>query len=123
WNSTGLPSGDSSEDPFYGDYVYNYQGDSYISYNITGPNPPAFGGSIAAGQGFFVLMSDSGANTEYVEFNNGMRGTGDLNNSEFMRQSQQRTSTSIERHRIWLDIINSNNKATSLLIGYIEGAT
>ena len=122
WDSTGLPSGGSGTDPFYGDYLYNYQGSNYISYNITGPNPSGFGGSIAAGQGFFVLMADVGPNTQNVEFNNGMRGTGDLANNDFLRQSQS-ASTSIERHRIWLDIINSNNKATSLLVGYIEGAT
>src|SRR5690606_39254808 len=39
WDSSeGLPIGGSGEDPFYGDYVYNYQGANYISYNITGPN-------------------------------------------------------------------------------------
>uniref|UniRef100_UPI00404A1DD0 Ig-like domain-containing protein n=1 Tax=Gelidibacter sp. TaxID=2018083 RepID=UPI00404A1DD0 len=123
WTHVNAPS-DLEDDPFYQDFVYNYNADDYISYNLTGPNPSTtvFSGYIAAGQSFFVLM-DNDASVPVnanLQFNNSMRGDGSYRNDQFLRTSDENTP---EKHRIWLDIINSNNKATSTLVGYIEGAT
>ena len=122
WTHVNAPS-NFEGDPFYQDFVYNYNADDYISYNLTGPNPnPAdFSGYIGAGQSFFVLMDNdvSVPVNANVQFNNTMRD-GSYRNDQFLRTSNENTP---EKHRIWLDIINSNNKATSTLIGYIEGAT
>lgn len=122
WTHVNAPS-NLENDPFYQDFVYNYNADDYISYNLTGPNPnPAdFSGYIGAGQSFFVLM-DNDASVPVnanVQFNNTMRD-GSYRNDQFLRTSNENAT---EKHRIWIDIINSNNKATSTLIGYIEGAT
>lgn len=106
----------SATDPFYEDYVYNYNAGDYIAYNSTGSNPSGFHGSIAAGQAFFVLMDHNAPTPSNVVFNNTMRNR-TLDNGQFYRQN------SIERHRIWLDLINSNNNAISTLVGYVEGAT
>ncbi|WP_223033703.1 CUB domain-containing protein [Hanstruepera marina] len=108
--------------PFYYDFIYNYS-DDYIDNNYTGSNPPGFNGDIAAGQAFFVLMLDSPAagTSENITFNNTMRDE-TLNNSQFYRTNNTRQSN-IERHRIWLDLINANELATSILVGYVEGAT
>ncbi len=108
--------------PFYYDFIYNYS-DDYIDNNYTGSNPPGFNGDIAAGQAFFVLMLDSPAagTSENITFNNTMRDE-TLNNSQFYRANNTRQSN-IERHRIWLDLISPNDIGTSILVGYIEGAT
>jgi hypothetical protein len=124
WTHQTAPSYQDS--PFYYDFVYNYS-DDYIDSNYTGSNPPSFNGDIAAGQGFFVLMRDQSQGTsasEDVIFNNTMRNE-TLINSEFYRtnESSVRRPSEIERHRIWLDLINPNEIATSILIGYVEGAT
>ncbi|TYA59707.1 CUB domain-containing protein [Formosa maritima] len=123
WTHQNAPSAINS--PFYYDFLYNYS-DDYIDYNGTGPNPSGFNGDIAAGQAFFVLMLDSptAGTSENVFFNNNMRNP-TLDNSQFYRttEASNQSSTSIERHRIWLDLINPNEIATSILIGYVEGAT
>lgn len=122
WTHQNAPSAIAS--PFYENFLYNYS-DDYIDNNYTGSNPPGFNGNIASGQAFFVLMEDSGSTTESVTFTNAMRNAGN-DNSQFYRQEESETDesdTEIERHRIWLDLIDSNDQAKSILIGYIEGAT
>ncbi len=117
-------------DPFYGDYVYNY-GNQYTAYNKSGSNPAGFDGYIASGQAFFVLMDDTTPNTADIRFRNSMRYftvSGDedsYDNNQFLRTNSNESSTNngIERHRIWLDLIKPNNNAMSILVGYIEGAT
>lgn len=116
---TAIPS------PFYQDFGFNYS-DDYIDNNYSGSNPPGFNGNIAAGQSFFVQMLETTpSTTEDLIFNNGMRSPSN-DNSQFYRQASsasQQNYTSIERHRIWLDLLTSDNIATSTLVGYIEGAT
>jgi len=123
WTHINAPS-TSENDPFYQNFVYNYNADDYISYNLTGPNPDPsdFAGYIAAGQAFFVMMDNDPAVpvNANVQFNNSMR-EGSYRNDQFFRNTDE--NNSLEKHRIWLDLINSNNKATSTLIGYVEGAT
>ncbi|GGG56212.1 hypothetical protein GCM10010976_28830 [Bizionia arctica] len=118
WTHASAPS--TSNNPFYGDFVYNYNPNDYIAYNLSGPNPVGFQGNIASGQGFFVLMDHSAATPSNIVFNNSMRSAS-YDNSQFYRTNQDPSPT--EKHRIWLDLIAPNNMATSILVGYIENAT
>src|SRR5690606_27225691 len=116
WNHTGLPIGNTTDDPFYGNYVYNYLESNYVAYNGSGSNPPLFGGNIAAGQSFFVEMEDGAGVNNTVTFNNSMR-VGAPDNANFLR------ITEIERHRIWLDLVNPNNADSTTFIGYFLDVT
>lgn len=122
WTHTSAPS-NAVTDPFYGDYVYNYNPNDYIAYNLTGSSPAGFNGFIASGQAFFVLMDHNAPSPSNLEFNNFMR-SGVYDNNQFYRTENNEASNNyIERHRIWLDLINSNDQAVSTLIGYITDAT
>lgn len=129
WQHSSTPSAIS--DPFYDDFVYNYDEANYIEHNYSGSLPPTNLDPdlyIASGQAFFVLMNHSATSGTTVSFNNGMRDQ-TFSNTDFYRQSSSsetsvsNDSNTIERHRIWLDLITPNNKANTALIGYIEGAT
>ncbi|RZJ73314.1 choice-of-anchor D domain-containing protein [Flavobacterium sp.] len=110
----------------YGDYaVYNLLGGTgtlaapNIGINNTVPN-----GKIASGQGFFAIGKAVGN----VTFNNSMRITG--NNTTFFRPDLQghantvvSAPSEVERHRIWLDISNSQNWFKQILVGYAQGAS
>ncbi|MFV0571416.1 MAG: T9SS type A sorting domain-containing protein [Xanthomarina gelatinilytica] len=135
WPHESLPSTGIS-DPFYENYVYNYDANNYIEYNSAGSNPPGYDDlHIASGQGFFVLMNHSTTVfNSVVTFNNSMRSySAEYNNSTFFKQNKANSnngspkntnvSMSIERHRIWLNLSNSNNIANSILVGYVQGAT
>ncbi|AXG68077.1 hypothetical protein KORDIASMS9_00267 [Kordia sp. SMS9] len=134
WRHLSSPS-DAYDDPFYSGYAYNYNEDDYIQYNSTGSNPAGFNGNIASGQAFFVLMDDAAPTTSTIQFNNSMRGVAYTNDQfyrsddevavQFENSSETSTSTTntIEKNRIWLDIISPNNTASSTLIGYITGAS
>lgn len=126
WTHNTSPSS-ANGNPFYANFVSNYQSNDYIIYNLTGSQagPHVFEGDIAAGQGFMVKLLETGSNSQTIEFNNSMRGD---NNNQFFRQQlktieNQNTIINPESHRIWLEITNSNLQATRTLIGYIEGAT
>src|SRR5690606_27823368 len=122
WRHLDTPS-NTVNDPFYGDFVYNYNPNDYIAYNSTGSNPSGFGGDIAAGQAFFVLMEHAAATPSDIVFSNSMRNE-TLNNSQFYRtQEPTESSSEVEKHRIWLDLIAPNNHANSILVGYVENAT
>ncbi|MGH1388309.1 T9SS sorting signal type C domain-containing protein, partial [Kordia sp.] len=130
WRHLSSPS-NAYGDPFYSDYLYNYNENDYIQYNSTGSNPVGFNGNIAAGQAFFVLMDDAAPATSTIQFNNSMRGVAYTNdqfyrpsdNADVQFESTTTTTTTIEKNRIWLDIISSDNSASSALIGYITGAS
>ncbi len=117
----------SNPDPFYQDFVYNYDSDDYITYNYMGPVPAGFNGYVAAGQSFFVLMTDApGNNPSDVYFKNGMRVTN--NNNQFLRttantDSNELNEMPVERHRIYLDLILPDGKISSTLVGYTPNAT
>ncbi|WP_178985795.1 CUB domain-containing protein [Winogradskyella helgolandensis] len=124
WRHQSTPS--SATDPFYGDYAYNYNANDYIGYNSTGSNPSGFNGNIGAGQAFFVLMDHDAPSPSNVSFNNNMRlnsGIVPIDNNEFYRSTENSSQDVIEKHRIWLDLIAPNNKANSILVGYIDNAT
>ncbi|MBC8753271.1 hypothetical protein H2O64_01225 [Kordia sp. YSTF-M3] len=132
WRHLSAPS-DAYVDQFYSNFAYNYNADDYIQYNSTGSNPIGFNGNIAAGQAFFVLMDDAAPATTTIEFNNSMRDAS-YGNNQFYRSNEDdigqiennennTTNNPIERHRIWLDIIASDNTAASILVGYLTGAS
>ncbi|HRE78345.1 MAG TPA: fibronectin type III domain-containing protein [Flavobacterium sp.] len=100
------------------DYAsYNATGGTGTAATTTGVNTSIPTGNIAAGQGFFVQGLASGT----VNFDNTMRLTG-LNNLFFRSPNAQTTST-IEKHRIWLNIINQQGAYKQMLLGYVQGAT
>lgn len=115
--------------PFYGSYVYNYDMNDYLTYNLVGASccPSVGDYKIGAGQGFFVQMIEGNAATGTVNFTNAMRR--DLSNvphdnTIFYRNSVENLGYSnLERHRIWLDLVDENNRSDRTLIGYIDGAT
>jgi hypothetical protein len=124
WTHGTLPV--SAINPFYGSYQYNYTSNDYITHNGTGTvsGPSGFNGYIAGGQGFFVLMNDGPAATSSIQFNNAMRSR-NYDNGQFYRNSSPTLVSTDEsdRHRIWLDLVNSNNQPVRTLIGYVNGAT
>ncbi|WNM18425.1 hemoblobin-interacting domain-containing protein [Flavobacterium capsici] len=112
-----------------------YTSNDYASYNRTGGvstaavalnsgvSSSAPSGKIASGQGFFVNSKNpaltNGDTT--IDFSNAMRvGVGGItgNNSQFFR-----TTNTIERNRIWLDLTNTQGVFKQTLIGYVTGAT
>jgi hypothetical protein len=100
-----------------------YLANDYASYNASGGTGTAAGalgvnnsaptGFIASGQGFFAEASSNGT----VTFNNTIRVAG--NNGLFFRNANQ----SIEKHRVWLNVLNNQGAFKQTLVGYIEGAT
>ena len=120
WTHGTLPV--SSVDPFYQDFEYNYTPGDYITYNITGTSsgPGVFNGYIGAAQGFFVsMLHTTASSSETVQFNNSMRNYL-YDNSQFYRSSQ---NNSLEKNRIWLDLIGPDNLNVRTLVGYIDNAT
>ncbi|MCL6460965.1 MAG: LamG domain-containing protein [Flavobacterium micromati] len=117
-----------------------YSSNDYAAYNGTGSiatrgnlvnnaqvesNKP--NGKIAAGQGFFA-SSRAVPSASKIIFNNTMRvGVGGITgtNSQFFRTSKtnSKTTTGIEKNRIWLNLTNSGGAFKQLLVGYITGAT
>jgi len=129
----GSALSNSNPNPFYGSFAYNYNPNDYIIYNSFADQsgPSVFNGYIAAGQAFFVKYeNDDDASpvnaSTTVKFKNTMR-TNDsgvpYNNSQFYRPSQN--TQSIEKHRIWLDLIseNSTSATTRTVVGYAQNAT
>ncbi|WP_299338141.1 CUB domain-containing protein [uncultured Psychroserpens sp.] len=113
-------------DPFYEDYVYNYDGNDYIEHNNTGSNPPGTSDLfIGSGQAFFVLMNHTATSGSNVTFNNSMRQVLPAynNNTFFRTNGNEDSNNTIERHRIWLDLLSPNNVTNTILVGYIDNAT
>lgn len=122
WTHGTVPA-TTFDNPFFGSFTYNYTPNDYIIYNLSGSQsgPTAFGGMIASGQGFFVLMNEGTTASSSVRFSNDMRSVLH-NNSQFFRMQQPETQTET-KHRIWLDLVQSNGSNVRTLVGYIPGAT
>lgn len=127
WTHGTLPSAIAS--PFYDSFTYNYSPGDYLTYNFTGTSCcPAAGSDlfIGAGQGFFVQMKDGPAATNNISFNNNLRDY-TYDNSSFFRMNNNANNNldvvNIERNRMWIDLINTNNMSDRTLVGYIQGAT
>lgn len=112
----GTEIAQANADPFYGDFGYNYTIADYLAYNTTGANPPGFDGNIGAGQGFFVFKEDVGSTAQSVTYNNSMRVKN--NNDQFYRNTEV-----VEKHRIWLDLLEPTGVVNTTLIGYLPEAT
>ena len=108
-----------STNPFYNSFASNYTANDYITFNRSGTQsgPSVFNGYIAAGQGFFVSMIDGATGSLPVNFTNSMRDK-TYSNTQFYRNTQ-----SIDEHRIWLDLVDSNNESVRTLVGYFPEAT
>ncbi|WP_296385012.1 CUB domain-containing protein [Winogradskyella sp.] len=125
----GTDANGVNPDPFYDDYVLNYNPNDYLTYNLSGPNTypneiVATDYFIGAGQGFFVLADfDNGSNN--VTFSNSMRNIIHDNTNFYRNSSNENTETTntIERHRIWLNLSNESEQTSSTMVGYIEGAS
>lgn len=133
WTHGLLPSA-AYPDPFYQDFIYNYSVNDYVNFNSLGSTPPGFLGKIGAGQSFFVLLNHSASTPGTVTFNNNMRYNASFvpySNNQFYRSNSASHSTSTEtepeneneKHRIWINITDSNGVASNTLIGYTTGAT
>lgn len=124
----GIDISNLATNPYYGSFGYNYSSSDYEIINFTGTTTPGFNEIIKTGQAFFVQMIDGPGNAVgSVSFNNAQRNS-NYANDNFFRVSAENTNefNSIftpERHRIWLDIVNSNNASTGTLVGYVAGAT
>jgi GEVED domain/Fibronectin type III domain len=120
----------------------NYNNNDYASYNLSGGvgtaasiqpvtggvgNNAVPNGFIGTGQAFFaeglpsVALQPGGI--VQATFTNAMRVT---NNSQFYRSSvlsNNNSTTSYEKNRIWLELSNSDGAFSQMLYGNIEGAT
>ncbi|WP_456437899.1 T9SS sorting signal type C domain-containing protein [Psychroserpens sp.] len=117
-------------DSFYDDFVYTYSVNDYITYNFSGTNTytdESFGGKIGSGQSFFVLaLADDENGSNSVTFNNSMRSSAHSNTAFYRTENTNENvsnSNTIERNRIWLNLVDQNGSISSMLVGYIEGAT
>jgi len=125
-----------------GEGTLAYTSNDYAVYNLTGgviidgvtyvqggTSAPSGGvkptGKIAAGQSFFTTSTILGRT---VTFNNLMRvdGSGNpLNNSNFYKTKtpKSKLATTFEKHRVWLNLSNTQGAFKQTLIGYITDAT
>ncbi len=136
WTHNSAPS-TSYIDPFYGDFVINYTNSDYASWNslgavgsrgsaaLSGGTVP--NGFIGTGQGFFTKSNGTAPSGNPVVFKNSMRVSG--NNQQFFRLNAgtndgvRLENATIEKHRIWLNLISNSGSFNQILVGYIDGAT
>jgi hypothetical protein len=110
-----------------------YSATDYASYNrlggvgtmaapsagTGGVNSDIPSGYIAAGQSFMTI-SASGAGP--VVFNNSMRVSLAGKNFQFFKGIKSK-AVALEKHRIWLNLANSEGAFKQMLVGYTTGAT
>jgi hypothetical protein len=77
-------------------------------------------GNIAAGQSFFTQSKAGGSGS--VVFNNNMRVGASDSNKQFFKGTKSKTATS-EKHRVWLNMTNTEGAFKQTLVGYVTGAT
>ncbi len=118
-------------DPFYNDFMYNYTGSDYASWNKLGGVGTAAStggavpnGYIGAGQSFFVRSLSVSGN---AIFNNSMRSAA-YSNSQFFRPASAsnpqnaNNDENFEKHRLWINLI-SPVSFSQILVGYAQGAS
>lgn len=122
--------------PKAGSGVLAYTSDDYASYNLVGgvgtgegTSAPSGGvkptGKIAAGQSFFTTSTTVGGS---IKFTNLMRVDGfgkPFDNTNFYKTTNSKTKTTatIEKHRVWLNLTNKGGAFKQTLVGYLTGAT
>ena len=99
-----------------------YPVNNYASYTTLGGTAAAAGGpvpngTIQTGQGFYVKSYDFGS----AVFSNFQRVNASVS-TQFYRTSNE-DETVAEKHRIWLNLNDSNVSYSQTLIGYMDGAT
>lgn len=105
----------------------NAPGTAYATFTLggattTSPTSPVPNGTIQVGQGFIVAARNVANPT--VLFTNDLRV--DNNNNQFFRSSfglPYSTQSNFEKHRIWLNLTNSEGLFSQLLVGYMENAS
>ncbi|WP_281322900.1 hypothetical protein [Flavobacterium aestivum] len=109
-----------------------YSGTDYASYNYLGgvgtsaapsgstggANNSVFSGYIAAGQSFLAISAGAGP----VIFNNSMRVNLTNKNTQFFKGTKSK-AVPIEKHRVWLNLANTEGAFKQVLVGYVTGAT
>ncbi|WP_395056594.1 GEVED domain-containing protein [Flavobacterium sp.] len=118
WSHGLLPT--NVTDPFYQNFAVSYFPSDYITINLTGATSGALDYKIGSGQGFMVLMNAGAAGSNTVTFNNSMRSP-DFANNQFYKNAN--TTNTLEKNRIWLDLVSSTGEVNRTLVGYVEGAT
>ncbi|SDZ35445.1 hypothetical protein SAMN05444397_105343 [Flavobacterium aquidurense] len=112
--------------------AYQYGSDDYATYNLTGSvkvaepagsannanNYARPSGQIGAGQAFFAGTKTPGS----LVFTNTMR-SGGKDNGQFYKPGKDSKTTGLEKHRVWLNMTNTEGAFKQLMVGYIEGAT
>ena len=121
--------------PFYQNFTYNYNSSDYLGVNYTGTTTPGASDIIKSGQAFMVQRIEGAQDLTGVDvvFNNAMRlnvGVPYANNNFYRNaiqidsQNNNQHFTNLERHRIWLDIIDDTTMLSeTTLLGYVQGAT
>ncbi|WP_395046804.1 T9SS sorting signal type C domain-containing protein [Flavobacterium sp.] len=117
--------------PFYQTFVYNYNSSDYLTINFTGPTVPGASDIIKSGQAFMTQRIEGIQDLvgTDIQFNNAMRRNAGalMANDNFFKTStnnQSSNTNTIEKHRIWLDIVDdTTNSSETTLLGYVEGAT
>jgi hypothetical protein len=94
-----------------------------------GSNTSIPSGKIAAGQGFFASSQATIPVGSSIVFNNAIRLAGEIagvkNNNQFFKTKNPNTKSvsTIEKHRVWLNLSNTQGAFKQTLIGYITNAT
>ena len=94
-----------------------------------GSNTSIPSGKIAAGQGFFASSQATIPAGSSIVFNNTIRLAGEIagvkNNNQFFKTKNPNTKSvsTIEKHRVWLNLSNTQGAFKQTLIGYITNAT
>ncbi|HBI00609.1 reprolysin-like metallopeptidase [Flavobacterium sp. UBA2787] len=105
----------------------NAAGTAYASYTLgggttTSPTSPVPNGIIQVGQGFIVAAQN--VTNPTARFTNDLRV--DNNSNQFFRSNfglPYATQSEMERHRIWLNLTNSNGFFSQMMVGYMSNAT
>ncbi len=122
--------------PNPGSGTFAYTSNDYAKYNLTGPIKGMLAasggvlptGKIASGQGFFVEAIGAVGTTNLI-LNNSMRVKVTNSNSNFFKTQNKATVASdntintIQKNRVWLNLINSQGAYDEMLLGYVSGAT
>lgn len=119
WTHGQLPT--NATDPFYENFTTNYYPSDYITINKTAATSGAGDYKIGAGQGFMVLMDNGPAGTGTVTFTNSMRSN-TFSNTQFYKTNPLRSGT-VDKSRIWLDLVTPNQAVNRTVVGYIDGAS
>jgi hypothetical protein len=109
-----------------------YTSDDYAVYNLlggvgtspsknVGVNNFRPDGKVASGQSFFIAAASGGG---IAKFNDKMRLVEQNSNFYKMNNSQKSTElNAIEKHRLWLNVYNTQGAFKQVLVGYMTGAT